>query len=149
MSTASPPSDPDWELEFDGPAIEDMHRIALECYDLIPAELRRWTEGVVVRVAEWPEAEVLEEMGFTSPYDLLGLYQGIAIGEKSVADPAPTIDMIFLYRQPILAYHEDSGFDLRSIIRNTMIYEIGHHFGLSDAEMDELEAQAEREDRAG
>jgi predicted Zn-dependent protease with MMP-like domain len=148
MSAALPPLEPDWELAFDGPSIDDMHRMALEAYELIPAELRRWTDGVVFRVAEWPDPEVLDEMGLASPYDLLGLYQGVAIDEKSVADPMPAIDMIFLYRQPILAYREDTGHDLDAIIRNTMIHEIGHHFGLSDEEMDALEEAAERDERA-
>lgn len=129
---------------LDGPSLDELQRMAVRSYGSIPAELRRWTEGVVIRIAEWPDRDVIEELGLESPYDLLGLYQGTAISEKSFADVAPPVDMIFLFRQPILAYRDDTGHDVPSIIRNTLIHEIGHHFGLSDAEMEALEQEDEQ-----
>ena len=125
------------------PTLDDLDEIASEALAALPAHFRKHIEGVVIRVAEWPEDEVLEEMGFESPYDLLGLYQGIALTERSSGEVAPPVDMIFLYRQPLLSYWEDTGHDLRAIVRNTLIHEIGHHFGLSDDEMEALEAAAE------
>jgi predicted Zn-dependent protease with MMP-like domain len=128
------------------PTLEDLHAMAGEALLSVPEAFRRHLEGVVIRVAEWPEDEVLEEMGISSPYDLLGLYQGVALTGRSVNDIARTADMIFLYRQPLLAYWEESGFDLRDIVRNTLVHEIGHHFGLSDDAMDALEAESAEED---
>jgi predicted Zn-dependent protease with MMP-like domain len=126
------------------PTLDDFHRMAVEGYESIPAEMRRWTEGVVIRIADWPDHEVLRELGFESPYDLLGLYHGIAIGQKSHSDVAPGVDMIFLYREPILAYRAETGEDIEAIVRNTLIHEIGHHFGLSDEEMELLESEDDR-----
>jgi predicted Zn-dependent protease with MMP-like domain len=78
-------------------------------------------------------------MGLDSPFDLLGLYRGVALPLKSVSDPRPDIDMIFLYRRPILDYWCESGDDLFELVRHVLIHEIGHHFGFSDADMDRIE----------
>ncbi len=129
------------------PSLEDFQGLAQEALAAIPEPFKTHIKGVVIRVAEWPDDEVLAEMGFDSPYDLLGLYQGVALTEKSFSDVAPRVDMIFLYRQPLLAAWEDEGCDLRDLVRNTLVHEIGHHFGLSDAEMEALEAAAEDEDK--
>ena len=129
------------------PTLDDFHAMAAEALTAVPEGFRQHLAGLVIRIAEWPEDDVLEEMGIESPYDLLGLYQGVALTERSVNEIAPQVDMIFLYRQPLLAYWEDTGFDLRDIVRNTLVHEIGHHFGLSDDEMDALEEAAGDEDR--
>lgn len=120
------------------PTLDDFHAMAAEALTVVPEAFRRHLGGLVIRIAEWPEDDVLEEMGIESPYDLLGLYQGVALTERSVNEIAPQVDMIFLYRQPLLAYWEDTGYDLRDIVRNTLVHEIGHHFGLSDEQMDAL-----------
>ncbi|MGH7003179.1 MAG: metallopeptidase family protein [Alphaproteobacteria bacterium] len=128
------------------PSLDDLHRMADEALASVPEAFRKHMTGVVIRMAEWPEDEVLDEMGFESPYDLLGLYQGISLTERGANDVAPPVDMIFLYRRPLLAYWKDSRFDLRDIVRNTLVHEIGHHFGLSDDEMETLEQAAAEED---
>jgi len=129
------------------PSLEEFHALAAEALAAVPAPFRTNIEGVVIRVAEWPDGEVLEDMGFESPYDLLGLYQGVALTERSSGEIAPPVDMIFLYRQPLLAAWEEEGCDLRDLVRNTLVHEIGHHFGLSDAQMEALEAAAGDEDK--
>jgi predicted Zn-dependent protease with MMP-like domain len=128
------------------PTLEDFEALAAEALAAIPEPFKTHAKGVVTRVAEWPEDEVLAEMGFDSPYDLLGLYHGVALTERSSGDIARPVDMIFLYRQPLLAAWEEDACDLRDLVRNTLVHEIGHHFGLSDAEMEALEAAAENED---
>ena len=129
------------------PTLEDLQAMAGEAFQSVPESFRRHLGGVVIRVADWPEDEVLEEMGFDSPYELLGLYQGRALTDRGANDLSTRVDMIFLYREPILDYWEESGFDLRDIVRNTLVHEIGHHFGLSDEAMDALEAEAAEEDK--
>lgn len=129
------------------PSLDDLHAMATEALHAVPNTFRRHLDGLVIRVADWPEDDVLEEMGFESPYDLLGLYQGRALTERGANDLSTRVDMIFLYREPILDYWEESGFDLRDIVRNTLVHEIGHHFGLSDDAMDALEAEAAEEDK--
>jgi len=122
------------------PLLDDFEYMAREAYRALPRELSQYCDGVVVRVENFPDAEIERGMGLESPFDLLGLYQGVALGDKSLADTPLGVDMIFLYRRPILDYWCESGEDLQHLIRHVLIHEIGHHFGLSDADMERIEA---------
>jgi len=121
------------------PTLAEIELIAAEAFATIPAELRRHVENVPIRVEEFPDEETEEAMGLESPFDLLGLYRGVALPHKSVS-ALPAIDMIFLYRRPILDYWCETGEDLALVVRHVMIHEIGHHFGFSDADMARIEA---------
>lgn len=125
------------------PSLDDLRDLARAAFEQIPRELTRHVDGVVLRVDEFPDLETEREMGLESPFDLLGLYRGVALGDKSVSATPGDVDMIFLYRRPILDYWCGSGEDLQHLIRHVLIHEIGHHFGLSDADMDAIEAAAE------
>ena len=100
-------------------------------------------DDIVFRVDEFPTDEVLDELELESPFDLMGLYQGVDLARKSVADPAPEPDMIFLYRRPILDYWCETGEDLAHLVAHVVIHEIGHHWGLSDEDMERIEAEAD------
>jgi predicted Zn-dependent protease with MMP-like domain len=82
-------------------------------------------------------------MELESPFDLLGLYRGVALPDKTVGATASDLDRIFLYRRPILDYWCETSEDLYDIVRHVLIHEIGHHFGFSDADMERLENEAE------
>ncbi len=123
-------------------AIEEMARHALET---VPEELRARIDGVVFRVVEFPDEETCREMDLASPFDILGLYRGVPFGEKSISDAPHDVDMIFLYRRPLLDYWCEYGEDLEHLIRHVLIHEIGHHFGLSDGDMQRIETEAEAE----
>ena len=79
-------------------------------------------------------------MKLESPYELLGLYRGVSLDEKSVSESPQDVDMIFLYRAPLLDYWCETGEDLSHLIRHVLIHEIGHHFGFSDADMEKIES---------
>jgi len=121
------------------PNLDQMEAIAARELKTVPGELRRHIKGVVIRVEEFPDDDVMADLGLETPFDLLGLYQGVSLDRKSVSEPAADIDMIFLYRRPILDYWAESGEDLTLLIRHVLIHEIGHHFGLSDADMERIE----------
>ncbi|TAL04929.1 MAG: metallopeptidase family protein [Rhodospirillaceae bacterium] len=123
------------------PTLAEIDEMARAVLDELPALFKRFTADVVVQVAEFPDEEVCTEMELESPFDILGLYQGIALDEKLIESSGALPDMVFLYRRPILDYWSESGEDLRHIVRHVLIHEIGHHFGLSDAEMAAIEAK--------
>ncbi|MCC7273033.1 MAG: metallopeptidase family protein [Alphaproteobacteria bacterium] len=127
------------------PTLVDIEALGRIAFQSIPWELRRHTTEVVIRVEDFPDTETEEEMELESPFDLLGLYRGISLRHKSWSDPTPQSDMIFLYRRPILDLWCESGDELLDIVRHVLIHEIGHHFGLSDEDMQRLEDQAEAE----
>ncbi len=124
--------------------IDDMARAALAS---LPEPLKRMTTGVVLQVSDFPDDDVCEEMELESPFDILGLYQGVSLMEKQIEASGGLPDMVFLYRRPILDYWCETGEDLGHVVRHVLIHEIGHHFGFSDDDMEALEAQADAEER--
>jgi len=122
------------------PSLADVDALARAALGSIPQPMRSMTAGLLVRVEDFPDDTVCAEMELDSPFDLLGLYQGVALPFKSVADTPEGPDMVFLYRAPILDYWCESGDDLTHVIRHVLIHEIGHHFGFSDDDMAAIEA---------
>ncbi len=120
----------------DAVAIETLARAAMA---RLPAAFARHLDGVVLQIAEFAEDDVLNELGIDSPFDLLGLYTGRPIGEKSVSDIAPLPDMIHLYRRALLDEWIETGETLEALVTHVLIHEVGHHFGLSDADMEAIE----------
>jgi predicted Zn-dependent protease with MMP-like domain len=121
------------------PSLEEIEAIAAEALKTVPAELLAHVDDVVIRVAEFPDSETQAALDLTSPFDLLGLYHGVSLDQKSISATANDIDMITLYREPILEYGRESGEDLKHLVRHVLIHEIGHHFGLSDDDMERIE----------
>ncbi len=124
------------------PSAAEIELIAERAYQRIPERLRKMVEAVVIRIEEFPDDEIIEEMALDTEYDLLGLYAGVALDEKSLADTPQNVDMIFLYRRPMLDYWAETGDTLEDVVRHVLIHEIGHHFGLSDEEMERIENEA-------
>ncbi len=124
------------------PTIADLEAVAREAFARVPARLRRFVQNVIVRVEDFPDDETLEDLECDSPFDLLGLYRGVDLTKKSISDTPEDLDRIYLYRRPILDYWCESGEDLTHVVRHILIHEIGHHFGLSDDDMERIEAEA-------
>jgi predicted Zn-dependent protease with MMP-like domain len=125
------------------PTLADIEALALDAVERLPDLFRRHLASVVVRVEDFPDASVIEMMGLDSEWDILGLYHGRHIGLKGDEPSGAMPDMIFLYRRPILdewVHGEDS---LDAIVTHVLVHEVGHHFGLSDAAMEAIEAAAE------
>jgi predicted Zn-dependent protease with MMP-like domain len=123
------------------PSLADLDIMAQKALATIPEELKRHLGAVVIRIEEFPDEETEEEMGLESPFDILGLYRGVALPHQSVSSPRAGIDMIFLYRRPILDYWCETGEDLYTIVRHVVIHEVGHHFGFSDEDMERLQGE--------
>lgn len=132
---------PDYRAFTTPPSLDEFAAMAADALASIPDELAGMTQGVALRIDDFPDAETLSEMEMNSPFELLGLYTGVPFGEKEMATFHQP-DMIFLYRRPILDYWCDTEEDLMHVIRHVVIHEIGHHFGLSDDDMESLEQQA-------
>ncbi|MGA9444365.1 MAG: metallopeptidase family protein [Methyloceanibacter sp.] len=124
------------------PNIADFEAVANQTFAKLPASFRDMTKDVLIRVEEFPTAEVLQCLHIESPYGLLGLYHGVDLTRQSVLDVSPLPEMIFLYRRPILAYWEAHDEALEDIISHVLVHEIGHHFGLSDDDMERIESEA-------
>jgi predicted Zn-dependent protease with MMP-like domain len=130
------------------PTLQDIEAVTARAYASLPEQLAGFVRNVVIRIEEFPDDETQQELDLESPFDLLGLYRGVALTEQSIGDVRSDVDMIYIYRRPILDYWCDTGEDLTDIVRHVLIHEIGHHFGFSDDDMDRLEAEAEAAERA-
>jgi predicted Zn-dependent protease with MMP-like domain len=134
------PEPADRSLHVMPPRASEIERIGLRVLAELPELFRRHVRDVVIRVQDFADDATLSEMGMESPFDLLGLYHGVPVGRGSeMAPPRSDVDIIFLYRRPLLDYWCETGEPLENIVRNTLIHEIGHHFGFSDEDMDEIE----------
>lgn len=121
------------------PGAEVIEAIASEVMGHLPDPFHGWLTGVAVRVEDFPDDEVMDALSLESPYDLLGLYHGTAIGDKTSDILTTGPDVILLFRRPILDYWSEREDTLSAIVTHVLIHEIGHHFGLSDDDMDRIE----------
>jgi predicted Zn-dependent protease with MMP-like domain len=124
------------------PSALSIELLAQAAVERLPELFRRHLADVVLKVEDFPDEDVITEMELETEWDILGLYQGVPLGEKSSMASAPMPDMIFLYRRPMLDYWADSGESLEAIVTHVLVHEVGHHFGLSDADMERIEADA-------
>lgn len=137
----------DWAA-LQAPALAEFERLAEEAFRRLPARFRRLCDGVVVRVEDFPDDETLREMGCDSPFDLLGLFRGVGLAQAGThlgtsLGTGQFPNMVWLYRRPILDYWAEHEETLGAIVTHVLVHEIGHHFGLSDADMETIEAAAD------
>lgn len=124
------------------PSLAEFEELAAQAWERLPQQFRDMCQGVVIRIEDFATDEVLKSLGIESPFDLMGLYQGVSLDRKSVMDSGRQPDMVFLYRRAILDYWAEGDETLGGLVTHVLVHEIGHHFGLSDADMEALEAQA-------
>lgn len=122
------------------PSLADIEIIARDAFAELPKHFRDLCEGLIFHVEDFPSEEVLTEMEAESEFDLLGLFQGVGLPFRSNDDIAPMPNMIWLYRRPILDYWAENDETLGHIVTHVLVHEIGHHFGLSDDDMEAIEA---------
>lgn len=120
--------------------LADIEALAHEAVSQLPAMFRVAAQLVVIRVEDWPEPDMLAELGIDDPLDLTGLYDGVPLPEKSVSDPAPFADTIWLFRRPLLdELASRDGVTLRQLVSHVMVHELAHHFGWSDDDIAEID----------
>jgi predicted Zn-dependent protease with MMP-like domain len=125
------------------PSLAEIETMAQQIFQRLPKEFRDLSEDLVIQVDDFPTEEVLDDIEAESEFDLLGLFQGVGIPFRSHGDVARLPNMVWLYRRPILDYWAEHDETLGHIVRHVLIHEIGHHFGLSDADMEQFEASPE------
>jgi len=127
----------------EAPTLDDLEALARACFEQLPQEFRALCDGIAMRVEDLPDEELCAELGLDSPFDLSGLYQGVDLTRRGTGDVGDLPDMIFLYRRPILDEWAEGGVTLTELLTHILVHEIGHHFGLSDEAMHEIEEREE------
>jgi predicted Zn-dependent protease with MMP-like domain len=122
------------------PDLGEFEELAALAWQRLPPEFRALCSDVVIRIEDFAVEEVLGELGLESPFDLMGLYQGVSLDKKSIMDVPRGPDMVFLYRRALLDYWAEGNETLGHLVTHVLVHEIGHHFGFSDADMERIEA---------
>ena len=126
------------------PSLGDIEALADAAYKRLPPSFRRLCEGLVIHVVDFADDETLDEMGAESEFDLLGLFRGRGLAHRGSAQETGELpNMIWLYRRPLLDYWCDGEDTLGEVVTHVLVHEIGHHFGLSDADMEAIEGEAQ------
>jgi predicted Zn-dependent protease with MMP-like domain len=121
------------------PSLSDIENLAAEAYAKLPAAFRALCGGVLIRVEDFPSEDVMTEMK-AGAFDLLGLFQGVGLAhDQAVPETGRMPNMVFLYRRPLLDYWAEHDETLGAVVTHVLVHEIGHHFGLSDADMEAIE----------
>ena len=124
------------------PGLDDVDLIARRAFERLPEEFRRLCAGLVIQVVDFPDEETLDEMNAQSEFDLLGLFRGRGLAHSEATPQTGALpNMIWLYRRPLLDYWCEGEDTLEEVVVHVLIHEIGHHFGLSDDDMAEIEAR--------
>ncbi len=130
--------------ESQAPSLDDIEAIAQASYAALPDTFRALCGAIEFRVSEFPEDEVLDDLGIESEFDLLGLFQGTGLAQDSAAGHTGQLpNRVWLYRRPILDYWAEHEESLGAVVSHVLVHEIGHHFGLSDDDMEAIEASAD------
>lgn len=131
---------PDWD-DLAAPSLETFEALAQRAYEGLPDRVRALCTGLIIRIEDFPDDETLDAMKCESEFDLLGLFQGQGLAQgEAFSQTGMMPNMVWLYRRPILDYWAGHDETLGAIVRHVLIHEIGHHFGLSDDDIDAIEA---------
>jgi predicted Zn-dependent protease with MMP-like domain len=125
----------DWK-DSAAPTLDEFAALAEDAFAALPQPFRRLAGEVRMVVEDFATDEVLDGLGIEDPFALTGLYEGVKLTDRSVLDPIPHISQVRLYRRPILdEWAERGDVTLGELVANVLVHEIGHHFGLSDADI--------------
>jgi len=128
----------DWN-DTEAPSLDDLQMLARAAFAGLPAEFRALTGDIVFTVEDFPDESVMRDMELESEFEILGLFQGANLAQREAGSSAPDPTMILLYRRPILDYWAEHHETLGNVVRHVLVHEIGHHFGLSDEDMEAIE----------
>ncbi len=132
-----------WD-DLKAPGLAECEALAHAAFARLPADFRKLCKDVVIVIEDFPTDDVLDALGAETPFDLLGLFQGVGQAQGgAMAQTGQMPNMVFLYRRPILDYWAEHEETLGDIVAHVLVHEIGHHFGLSDEDMAAVEAEAE------
>ncbi len=127
------------------PEISDFETLAAAAYKSLPESFRALCEGVVIHIVDFPDEDVVKEMSLESPFEILGLFTGVGMTDDGAIEETGRLpNTVHLYRRPILDYWAEHDETLGAIITHVLVHEIGHHFGLSDEDMERIEAEADQ-----
>ena len=120
---------------------ERFEWLVAKAVDSLPDEFRTKLENIDVVVEDWPTQDQLDKTGLGRGQTLLGLYQGVPLTQRSRHYGLVPPDKITIFQKPIEAqcrYDDEITAEIKRVVR----HEIAHHFGISDARLEQIEADS-------
>ena len=134
----------DWSDRM-APSLDEFEALAKAALENLPEPFRGLVADVVCVAAEFPEEEVLDDLGIEDPFELMGLFTGVGMAQDGAMPHSGQLpNRVYLYRRPILDYWAEHEETLGAIVTHVLVHEMGHHFGYSDEDMEGIEAKVER-----
>lgn len=131
---------PDNRFTLPAPSLEDFERLVILAFEALPQEVREVCADLALRVADFAPDSLLDEMEIEDPFELTGLYEGIALTERSVMHQPTGPDAVWLFRRPILEeWIERGDVGLDRLVSHVLVHEIAHHLGWSDDDIREVD----------
>jgi predicted Zn-dependent protease with MMP-like domain len=141
MASAKPPA-LDWTARK-APSLEEFEALADAAFRRLPLRFLQFCESLVIRVEDFPDDDVLLEFEAESEFELLGLFRGRGLAQAETVQTGQFPNVIHLYRRPILDVWAEGDETLGDLVKHVLVHEIGHHFGLSDDDMERIEQEAQ------
>ena len=116
---------------------KEFDRIVQQAIGRIPEEIRQHLDNILITVQKRPDPDMLDEMGYPPDEPLLGLYWGVPLNERSVADPPLYPDTIYIFKEPLEEMCETQE-ELEEEIEITVVHEVAHFLGMSEERLAEL-----------
>jgi predicted Zn-dependent protease with MMP-like domain len=118
------------------PSLALIEQLAHEAISTLPEPFRDPATHVRLRIEEFPDEDMLDELQIDDAFELTGLYDGIPLTDKSTADQVIKPDVIWLFRRPILdEWAERGDVSIQELVSHVVIHELAHHFGWSDEQI--------------
>ena len=124
------------------PDLAEIEALAHDAFATLPLAFRTRCAGMTIHVEDFPDEQTLDEMNCESEFDILGLFRGVGLAQSGEVETGRMPNAVWLYRRPILDYWAEHDESLGDLITHVLVHEIGHHFGLSDEDMNRIEAAA-------
>jgi len=119
---------------------EEFEELVTEAISTLPEKFRERMENIVVVVESLPSQELLREMKIKSPYGLLGLYRGVPYTRRGIWYRNVMPDKIIIFKKPIEVRCKNKE-EIKESVRKVVIHEIGHYFGLGEADLRKIERE--------
>ena len=126
--------------DWTAPGLGEIEALADAALLLLPQPYQAAARDLVIRIEDFAPRRILLDMGVEDPFELTGLYDGIPLTEKSVADQPEQPDTIWLFRRPMLDEWADRGnVSLGEMVMHVLVHELAHHFGWSDDDIAQID----------
>lgn len=122
------------------PDNDEIARMAQDALDTLEEPFRSQARAVSIRIEDLADTETLEALHIENPFELTGLYSGVALTLETISAPSTIPPVVWLYRIAMLdEWMQRGDIELEDLVAHVLIHELGHHFGWSDEEMDALQ----------